>query len=107
LTLANRQPGGPILNILAINPETGDLDTANPIFQVLESGIQSQQIGGWIDLSYQDGIPPAPGVGTNVLRMYSRGPALFFRAEGSGEQIIPITAPPGPTMRWSYWMSGG
>jgi hypothetical protein len=109
LTLANRQPGGPILNILPINPETGDLDTEHPIFVVLESGIQSQQIGGWIDLSYQPaGTPAPPGAGTDTLRMYAREGGLFFRTEDSPlEQQIPVGDPPGPSVRWSFWMSGG
>lgn len=107
LTLANRTPGGPILNILPVNPDTGELDVNNPILQIFESGIQSQFIGGFIDFAFQSPAPPFPGAGTDTLRLYSRGGRLFYKTQDSGEQEIASGPSVGPTMRWAYWMSGG
>jgi hypothetical protein len=111
LTLANRTIGGPILNILAtvLDPVTGqtELDTENPLFQIGGSGITSQKIGSHIDFAYQAAPLEGPGAGSEILRMYSRGGQLFFKAEDSGEQQIPIGDPPGPSMRWAHWMGGG
>ncbi len=111
LTLANRTIGGPILNILAtvLNETTGqpELDTEHPLFQIGGSGITSQRIGQYIDFSYLPSAPEGPGAGSDTLRMYSRGGQLFFKAEDSMEQQIPIGDPPGPSMRWAHWMGGG
>lgn len=106
LTLANRTPGGPILNILRTLPN-GTLDTANPIFSVSGYGVMSQKIGGYLDFAYQDPAPPGPGPATDLLRMYARGGQLFFKAEDSAEQQIPIGEPPGPGLRWAHWLGGG
>jgi hypothetical protein len=108
LTLANRTPGGPILNILATNPD-GTLNTADPVFQVWNSGVSAQKVGGYLDLRYQEpGTPENPGPGSNTLRMYSRDGQLYFRVEDSTvEQQIPIGDPPGPSVRWAHWMGGG
>jgi hypothetical protein len=110
LTLANRTIGGPILNILAtVLGEDGqpELDTEHPLFQIGGSGITSQKIGSHIDFAYQAAPLDGPGAGSEILRMYSRGGQLFFKAEDSIEQQIPIGDPPGPSMRWAHWMGGG
>ena len=109
LTLANRTIGGPILNILAtvLDPVTGqpELDTEHPLFQIGGNGITSQRIGQYIDFSYLPEKPPSPE--PNTLRMYSRSGELYFQIAGSLEQKIPITDPPGPSVRWAHWMGGG
>jgi len=110
LTLANRTIGGPILNILAtVLGDDGqpELDTEHPLFQIGGSGITSQKIGSHIDFVYQAAPLEGPGAGSEILRMYSRGGQLFFKAEDSMEQQIPIGDPPGPSMRWAHWMGGG
>lgn len=107
LTLSNRTPGGPILNIVPTLAD-GSLDLAHPIFQISGQGVHSQTVGGWVDFRHQPGgTPSSPGAGSNILRMYARGGQLFFKAEDSAEQQIPVGQPPGPSMRWAFWMGGG
>lgn len=102
LRLANRVPGGPILEILDHN-----LDEENPVFTITESGAQVFRVGGYFDWVYQGVAPPAPGIGTQRLRMYARAGQLYFKAEDGAEQQIPLGAPPGPAKRREYWYSGG
>ena len=102
LRLANRTIGGPVLEILDHN-----LNEASPVFVLNESGVQTFRVGGYFDWTYQGAAPAAPGTGTGLLRMYARNGQLYFKAEGSGEQQIPIGAPPGPSKRREYWYSGG
>jgi len=99
LSLANRTPGGPILNIM-------NWDLSQSIFTVKESGVSSMQVGGYLDLGYQAPPPTAPPAST--LRMYSHDDQLFFKVPGSeAEQHIPIGQEPGPSMRYGFWMGGG
>lgn len=108
LTLANRTPGGPILNVVKIIVNPDSTITTIPVFTINEGGIDQMKVGGFLDLAYQPtGTPDAPGAGTDTLRMYSRGGQLYFKAEDSAEQPIPIGEAAGSGLRWSFWMGGG
>lgn len=106
LTLANRTPGGPVLEILpfdfAINPD------ALPIFVISNQGVSSMTVNGYLDMVNQTPPPPAPLVGSQMLRMYHRGGALFFKLPGTEEeQQIPIGPSPGTDLRYAFWFGGG
>lgn len=106
LTLANRTPGGPILNILPWNWD--DLPPPPPIFAIGNTGLTSMVVNGYLDLREQDPAPAAPAAGSDTLRMYMRAGQLWFKIDGSPEeQQIPIGAPPGPSVRYAFWMGGG
>jgi hypothetical protein len=98
LKLRNRQAGAPILEMYAP-------DGVTLVYQFLTTGLASQTIVGYQDFTYYGGSssPAAPGPGTGKLRMYARGGQLFFKAEGSAEQQIPIGLPPGPSLRYGFW----
>lgn len=100
LQVANRStvPGAPILELLA-----SDLITR--VMLVDQSGVRSTKVNGYFDFQFQGAAPAAPGVGTQTIRFYARAGQFYFKVEGSVEQQIPVGAPPGPGVRWSFWMS--
>jgi hypothetical protein len=100
LTLANRTPGGPILKIV-------EEDLLTTVMLVTKSGLQISRVGQYVDLTSQGSAPAGPGIGSGLLRMYARLGGVYFKAEDGVEQQIPVGPPPGPSMRWSFWMSGG
>jgi hypothetical protein len=111
LTLRNLTPGGPVLDILGWDGDSWEIVT-----RFTGEGIARTQVGEYIDFKYQPdhlganppfSNPPSPGAGTDTIRMYARGGQLYFKAEESDEQQIPVGDPPGPSLRYSYWMSGG
>lgn len=106
LTLANRFPGGPVLNIL---PWNWFLDpSAPPVFAIDGNGVSSMQVSGYLDLREQVPTPGPPPVGSDTLRMYHRNGQLWFKTDGSDiEHQIPIGEPPGPSVRYAFWMGGG
>lgn len=96
LTLRNLQAGAPVLEIFG---STG----VDPLFRIADDGLEAAKFSKWIDWVYQSSTVPAPGAGTGLLRMYARGGQLFFKAEGSAEQQIPVGQPPGPSLRYGFW----
>ena len=101
LTLANRTPGGPVLNVL-------DWTLTKSVFQVNEGGMSAAQVSGYLDLLDQHGPPPAPAIDSELLRMYHRNGQLYFKVSGNPvEQQIPIGEPPGPSAHYAFWFGGG
>lgn len=102
LTLSNVTPGGSCLDILSA-------DGLTVVTRFTNLGIDHTQVGSHIDLHYvPEGQPPAPGAGTQNLRMYARGGQLYFKAEDSLEQQIPVGSPEaGSVWRHAYWFAGG
>ena len=98
LTLRNRTPGGPVLDIINSAGQT--------VLHLTEQGFTELNIGSWIDLAYQGAKTPGPPAST--LRLYARGGDLFYQAPGvDEEQRLDFGEAEGPHWGWSYWMSGG
>lgn len=98
LRVANRTAGGPIAEFL-----THNLDQT--VLLIDESGIKQANVGGWLDWENLGADPSSPAVGSNDVRMYAKGNQMWFRFPGSAPQQIPIGPPPGPSLRYAFWMS--
>lgn len=108
LTLANRTPGGPVLNIMPWNWNSDPSSPLPPVFAIGNDGVSSIQIQGHLDLYEQTPPPAAPAVGSDLLRMYYADGKLLFKTDGNEvPQEIPIGPAPGPSLRYAFWMGGG
>lgn len=98
LKLRNGLAGAPVLDVVGY-------DGTTLIFRISDQGISQQLVGGYVDWDYQTGSPPAPGAGSGLLRLYARGGNLYYKAEGSAEQLIPSVAPNPLTssLRYASW----
>jgi len=99
-TLTLQNLAGSTSPILLIYQEDGTTE----VMRVTRAGIVTSKIAGWFDFAYQAAAPSAPGTGTQIIRMYARAGQLYFKVEGGVEQQIPTGLPPGPTMRYGFWM---
>lgn len=98
MRVANRTAGGPIAEFL-------NHDLTQTLLLIDETGINKANVGGWLDYKQQATDPAAPAIGSNDVRMYAKGSQFWFRFPGSAPQQIPIGAPPGPSLRYAFWMS--
>jgi len=97
LLVANRAPGGPIAEFL-------NNDLTKTVMLIDETGINRANVGGWLDWQAQVSDPAGPDIGSNLIRMYTKGGQFWFRLPGGSPQQIPVGAPPGPSLRYAYWM---
>lgn len=98
LRLANRTAGAPIVEVM-------NSTLTETVLLIDDSGINEANVSGWLDWENLGADPAAPLVGSNDVRMYAKGNQFWFRFPGSAPQQIPIGPPPGPTMRYAFWMS--
>ena len=97
LRVANRTTGGPIAEFL-------NHDLTQTVLLIDESGINHGNIGGYLDWSAQVSDPAGPAIGSGLIRMWTRAGQFWFRLPGGSPQQIPVGAPPGPSLRYAYWI---